>query len=45
MITLRTLDGALKWAFLDFLREEWRAGQVHVSKAHSDCTQESSYRY
>lgn len=25
MITLRTLDGALKCAFRDFLREEWRA--------------------
>ena len=25
MITRRTLEGALKWAFLAFLREEWRA--------------------
>lgn len=26
MITRRTLEGALKCAFRDFLREEWRAG-------------------
>ncbi len=25
IITRRTLDGALKWALRDFLREEWRA--------------------
>lgn len=32
IITLRTLDGALKCAFRDFLREEWRAGsKVSIS--------------
>lgn len=28
IITRRTLDGALKCAFRDFLREEWRARSV-----------------
>ena len=31
MITRRTLDGALKWAFLDFLREEWRSGCAQLA--------------
>jgi predicted xylose isomerase-like sugar epimerase len=29
MMTLRTLDGALKCALRDFLREEWMAGSMH----------------
>ena len=31
MMTRRTLDGALKWALRDFLREEWRALERSVS--------------
>lgn len=31
MMTRRTLDGALKWALRDFLREEWRAVGASVS--------------
>ena len=31
MITRRTLDGALKCALRDFLREEWRARRVSPS--------------
>ena len=31
MMTRRTLDGALKWALRDFLREEWRASERSVS--------------
>ena len=31
MMTRRTLDGALKWALRDFLREEWRAVEDSIS--------------
>lgn len=31
MITRRTLEGALKWALRDFLREEWSAVEGSVS--------------
>jgi len=34
MIVLRTLDGAPKWAFRDFLREEARPV---VKKVHQSC--------
>ena len=35
MMVRRTLEGALKWALRDFLREEERAGNITVSTAHT----------
>ena len=47
MMTRRTLDGALKWALRDFLREECRAMDVSKSALkglHSQGTT-IAYRY
>ena len=34
MIVRRTLEGALKWALRDFLREEDVAGNISISRVH-----------
>lgn len=48
MITLRTLDGALKCAFRDFLREEWTAGSgatVSIPAGAKMYRKDRTYRY
>ena len=43
MITRRTLEGAEKCALRDFLREEWRAMIIHVSRLHKAHALERPY--
>ena len=45
MITRRTLDGALKWALRDFLREEWRAAEDSVSTKIQSQNRYKTYMY